>query len=502
MPQFSRFNALDQILDVQGSFSQSSSRTLTDESSGFGAPLSGQTGAVANITTFGSGISTFTGLTGMTANSVGNFLTVSGAATGGNNGTFLIISYISAVSVTIANAAGVAPDANNGAITWTERRAYSLNDDLDFERTDRAAIKGVAYTAAIPTYQRPTAVGTNVPANLSNIAGKTTDAQGFLTNRRFAAATVAASNTLITISSAGNLKHSDAVDKTGIPCFDAAPYTGSYSNCFVEITNPADGTQLTVQAGIHTGEKIYGITNGGSSTSPDSVEIVFYSVPYGGDVATQSTAYTWEAALGITSIDLFYGFFQRLDQLPENALRTLQSLGVEESGGIRQDITDIQEVIGMDDGDTSLAGHLTNTGNYFPFVNLPDGTPSVVEALNTLNSQIGNRDYTGGILSDGQTVTASLQALSNAFAGSTSVRTIERLGSDVTANTAHTLPGGITYTLDGTGNGRNLWVYWRGLLKDPGLVANGDDYGETSTTQITAYSLIRSGDHINYIVLA
>lgn len=95
----------------------------------------------------------------------------------------------------------------------------------------------------------------------------------------------------------------------------------------------------------------------------------------------------------------------------------------------------------MNDGDKSLVGHLTNTGNYFPFVNLPDVTPSVVEALNTLNAQIGNRDYTGAVLTDGQTITASLQALSNAITASSVVRTIERLSGDVSANVSHTLPG-------------------------------------------------------------
>lgn len=499
MPQFSRFNALDQVLDIQGSPAQSSTRLLTDETSGFGAPLAGQTGAVASITTFSLGVATITGLTGMTANSVGNFLTITGAATGANNGTFLIVAFISAVSVSVSNAAGSAPDANNGAISWTERRAYCLNDDLDFERTDRAAIKGVAYNAAIPTYQRPTAIGTNVPANLSNIASKTTDAQGFFTNRRFGSVVVAGGDAFVTISSAGNLKHSDAVDKTGVPCFDAAPYTGSFINCYTEITRPSDGTQFIVQAGLHAGEKIFGVTNNGASTSPNSVEIIFYSVPFGGDITTQSTLYTWEAANGV-SLDPFFGFFQRLDQLPENALRTLQSLGVEESGDLRQDINDIQSVIGMNDGDTSLSGHLTNTGPFYIFNNLPDATPSVVEALNTLNAQVGDRNYTGPYLVDGQTVVASLQALSDAISGSSVVRTIERLAADANANTAHTLPGGATYTLDGTGNGRNLWLFWRGLLRDPGTVANADDYAETSTTSFTPYSKIKSGDHINYFI--
>jgi hypothetical protein len=500
LPQYSRYNALDQILDVQGSSEQSSIRTLTDETGGLGVPIIGQSGGAAAVTTFIGGLATITGLTGMTPNSVGRFLSLSNAIIPGNNGTFLIITYVSALSVVVSNSGGFAPDPNNGLINWVERRPYCLNDDLDFERTDREAIKGVSYDAVIPTYQRPTAIGTDIPANLTNIASKTTDARGFIINRKFAAAIVAPANTRITITSPGNLKHSDSVDKTGVPCFDAVPYTSDYPSCYVEILNPVDGTQLEVRAGIHAGEKIYGITRGGVSVSPNSVEVVFYSVPYGGDISTSSTAYTWEVGLP-TSIDLFYGYFQRLDQLSDNAFRTVLSLGIEETGDLRQDIDDIQVTIGMNDGDKSLAGHLTNTGNYFPFVNLPDVTPSVVEALNTLNAQIGNRDYTGAVLTDGQTITASLQALSNAITASSVVRTIERLSGDVNANVPHTLPGGITYTPDITGNGRNLWVFWRGLLRDPGTVANGDDYAETSGTQITSYTKIKDKDHINYLIL-
>ncbi len=404
---------LDQVLDIRGSSAQSSSRTLTDETSGLGEPVAGQTGGTASVTTFALGVSTITGLMGMTANSVGRFLSVSGAASASNNGTFRIITLVSGTSVTISNSTGVAPDVNNGALVWIERRPYSLNDDLDFERTDRTAIKGVAYDAAIPVYQRPTAIGTNVPANLSNVAGKTTDAQGFFINRKFAAAPVAAPNAFITITSVGNLRHSDATNKTGIPCFDTAPYTGDFATDYVEVLRPSDGTELVVQSGPHAGEKIFGVTRAGGSTSPNSVEVAFYSVPFGGDVSTSATAYTWEAGQP-TSIDLFYGYFARLDQMSENSLRTIMSLGVEESGDLRQDITDIQSTIGTNDGDTSLAGHLTNTGANYSFFNLPDATPSAVEALNTLNSQIGNRTYTDGILTSGQTLVASLTDVAHA----------------------------------------------------------------------------------------
>jgi len=494
--QFSRFNALDQILDIQGSFSQDPTRVLTDEPAGLGAST-GQTGVAGTITAFNASQSTVAGLTGMTASSVGNFLTVSGATNPGNNGTFLIVAYVTANSVVISNAAGVSPETG---LTWTERRAYCLNDDLDFERTDRAAIKGVLYSDPIPTYERPTAVGTDVPANLNNIAGKTTDARGFIFNRQFVGATVAATNTQITLASVGNLKHSGTTDKTGVPCFDDATalYLNDYLACYVRITNTADGTDLKVLGGTHIGKKIYGLTYAGASTSPNSVEVRFFSVPLGGNLSTQSNPYTWEAGQP-TTIDLIYGYFEQLDEASDYILRSLQTLGVEESGTLRQDITDLQQVIGVADGETYLHG-LTDTSAFFPFVALPDANPSVTEALNTLNAQIGNRDYSSPILTDGQTIAASLQALSDSIAGANVVRYIERLGADLPANTAHTLPGAATYVVDGTNNGKGLSVYTRGILRDPGTVINGDDYAESSVTTVTFYAKQKLGDHINYYV--
>lgn len=496
MPQFSRFNALDQILDIQGSFSQSSTKTLTDETAGFGQALVGQTGSVATVSAFAAGVSTITGLTGMTANSVGNFLTVSGAATGGNNGTFLIIVFNSATSVNISNAAGVAPDANNGALVWTERGAYNLNDDLNFERTDRAAIKGVAYDQPIPNYFRPTATGTPIAKSLTNLVSL--DSKLLNNNRIFYSASVATTNTKITLSSAGNLKHASTTDLTGVPCFDVAPYVGAFTSCYAFLTDTAQNDQMLVQAGPQLGQLIFGVTNNGASTSPNSVEVIFYSVPIGGNPVTSSTLYTWEAGQP-TTINVTYGFGERVDLLDVNALRTTQGLNVVSDGDLRQDINDIQDVIGMADGDTFLTG-LTNTGNFFPFVNLPDASPSVTEALNTLNAQIGDRNYTGPYLTDGQTITASLQALSNAVSGANVVRYIERLAADVNANTSHLLPGGATYVLDGTNNGMGLTVYTRGLLRDPGTVVNGDDYAETDTTHVTFYAKQKAKDHLNFYV--
>jgi len=94
----------------------------------------GNTGVAASIVVGASIIQAvrLTGLTGMTSGSVGKMMTISGAAAAGNNSKtntpWLIVNFISATSVDILCPSGVTSDSNNGAITWTERDAYSRND--------------------------------------------------------------------------------------------------------------------------------------------------------------------------------------------------------------------------------------------------------------------------------------------------------------------------------------------------------------------------------------
>jgi len=61
---------------------------------------------------------TVTGLTNIQSSQVGQPINISGAASFGNNGEFIIQSVVSATSVTYYNDVAVAPDANNGAISW------------------------------------------------------------------------------------------------------------------------------------------------------------------------------------------------------------------------------------------------------------------------------------------------------------------------------------------------------------------------------------------------
>jgi len=75
--------------------------------------------AAATWTATAPGTFTISGLTGMGPADVGASITFSGAATGANNGTFIIQSVINATTITITNG-GAVTDANNGSINWTE----------------------------------------------------------------------------------------------------------------------------------------------------------------------------------------------------------------------------------------------------------------------------------------------------------------------------------------------------------------------------------------------
>ena len=497
-------NMLDQALDIAGTIDQLSNLTSTDESLCLGSPLTGQSGAAASIT-LGATV-TVTGLTGMTAASINNFLEISGAATPGNNGSFLIVTFNSATSVDISNGAA-ATDANNGAISWTERSAYTLQSDMNYVRTDRSAIKGVAFDAAIPTYLRCTDQSTPVPASLANIAGKTTDAKAFVINRKFENAVVVTGDGYFTMTGTGLFPHADSVNVTGVPINDGYDI-GNDPATYVEIIADGYAQSLLVLTGGNAGQVIFGRTRAGSTgTEPDSVEVEFRSVAIDSDISV-SSPYTWEAG-HVNVVDLYYGFRNCLDDMDENAFRTTLVNGLIGDAALSATGTDdLHEIIGTTPGDTDLAGLLTPTTDFFVWSDLPDVTPSVVEALNTINTQIGDRIFIGPTLDakDGYTITELIQGLGDAIDlitadGYTVIRTIERTAGEISAGTEHTLPGGLSYTLDPADNGRFLWLYWRGVLKDPGDDVGEGDYEETSTTSFTPYSKVKSSDRINYFIV-
>lgn len=317
LPRFlAKLNNIEQKTDVRGSRTKNDDKNLLDEVKNYGA-LTDNSGSSASINVSGSTV-TITGLTGMTASSIGNYLVLSNTNDLDNLGGFLITTVNDSNSVVIENENAVT-DANNGSIVWEERETYSLEDDLNFVRTDRKNIKGTSnYYSDAPQYTRPDNTNIFVNTNLTNIAGKTADAIAFVFDKIDRGVSVAESDTSVTITMPGSLKHADSDDTTGVPIFDGFD-ADNHNGTFVKIVDASNGQTLTVQSGGNAGKLVYGRTKKGSSTSPNSVEIEFRAVGFNQDLE-DSVSYAWEGAQP-TSVNLIYGYRERLDRLDENAFR-------------------------------------------------------------------------------------------------------------------------------------------------------------------------------------
>lgn len=149
-----------------------------------------------------------------------------------------------------------------------------------------------------------------------------------VTDRKFNNIAVSVGNTSKIISSPGDLPYAGATNRTGVPIFDGAD-AGNYEACFVGIADASSAASLSVLSGPSAGNRVIGFTY--ADVDGDSVEVRFYSVLPGSALST-ATAYTWESGQPL-SIDLYYGFRQRIDQVDETAIRFLYTSGVLSSGG-------------------------------------------------------------------------------------------------------------------------------------------------------------------------
>lgn len=409
-------NLLDPALDITGTLTQKSNLNLSDEVEKLGDIISGQVGTSANVTNSINNIQTINNITGMSIDSIGNFITLESI---NNNGTFLIVSLNNSTSVNILNSSGIAE--NN--VIWIERKPYTLETDLNYIRTDRESIKGVNYYENVPTYFKCNNLINSIDVNLANIAGKTTDAKSIIINKEYNNANVSPSDGYITINDPGNLKHADFIDPTGIPINDGYD-AGNEKATYVEII--ADGYGLNVLTGPNKGNRIFGRSRSGNSISPNSVEIEFRSVPPNSSISS-SIPYYWETEQ-VNIIDLYFGYRECLYNIPETAFRTTLVSGLISDATLRKSVEDILQVIGVEDNETNINNKLTNKDAYYSFYNLENNTPTIVDALNVLNEQIGNRTYTGDILSDGYTTTQSLQQLSDAIGGSSGLPKATQIG--------------------------------------------------------------------------
>jgi hypothetical protein len=349
-----RENSLNPSLDISGSTEQLSNGDLLEESLQLGFPIDGQNGSLLLITNIDNFFITVTGLSDMTSNSVGRFITIDNADTTSNNGTFIIKEFISSSSVIYENDNASLIEANNGFISWTERNPYTLQDDLNYNRTDRSLIKGVSYDENVLPYQRPDAVRTDVFTNLTNISGKTLDAKYQIIDKKLTNVLISVGNTFVTVTDSGNFPHATSNNLTGVPLFDTTPYLLNYGSCYVEIINPLRESSLEVLN--DSSKRIFGITRDGSSISPDSIEIEFRQVTKGEDLST-SSIYMWESGQP-NIVNMYYGFSVRSDLLDPAANRLVFINGLVSSSNEANFARLILETNGtlvyIDDGDVVL----------------------------------------------------------------------------------------------------------------------------------------------------
>jgi hypothetical protein len=298
-------NRLDPKLDIVGTQTHQQTLNVADEYLQYGSILN----SGINATTSNYSI---TGLSSITSNSVGNYIQIGGV----NQGIYRIISVVSSSQITVEETL-----LNDSSVSWSERTPYSIQDDINYERSDRANIKGTNYYSQVPIYTRPTNTTIQVPTNLSNIASKTTDAKAFIFNRKFENQQIAVGQNYITISDPGNLKHADSIDLTGIPIVEDGYTLSIY---YVDILDQ-NGNYIYVQDGYST-RRVFGITSSDNSISPNSISIYFYySIP--GEAISTTHPYSWELTQ-TQNVDLYYPYRERLDLLDENAFRTITSNGV------------------------------------------------------------------------------------------------------------------------------------------------------------------------------
>ncbi len=149
------------------------------------------------------------------------------------------------------------------------------------------------------------------------------------------------------------------------------------------------------------------------------------------------------------------------------------------------------------------------------YYSLSTTSESLTEAINALNSAVGDRQYTDdNYITDGDTIASSLDNLDVALktvetnlSVGIGVKLVESVSGTITAGTTHTIPDGYTYTPYSTNDyeaGKNMQVYMNGqlLAASTGVAGiNMDrDYAEVTASGIQFHFDVYDETNIIYII--
>jgi len=394
----------------------------------------------------------------------------------------------------------------------------SLEDDTNVFRTLLKQVKGGTYWYDDPgMYFDPTNTTSGSSdtkqMSLDNIKGNTLDSKTIIVavsdDNSGSGYTVSGTTTgvLITPVSAA---YADPIDRQGLPIFASTANNGSYWDeggsdnvCRIDVVNSAtdgeieDGSGNIIYAKFHDGADFSGTGEG------TDAYVKFYA---NGSVIDLSTAVG-----SPTNVTFVYPYRRRMSDMAEYEwLRTDFISSWEGDLELIEDISNLWSYTGATDNDGSPQPWSNTSASY-----LLNSDPSDLQsAVDLINTGVGDRLYTeDNYLTDGETITASLDALDEALqdvadsvTAGVGEKYVESLSGLVTKNTLHDLPGNLSYTPDSTAGreGQNMDVYVDGqlLAADTGAAgANADrDYGETTVSGITFRFDLQIGRNITYVV--
>lgn len=125
--------------------------------------------------------------------------------------------------------------------------------------------------------------------------------------------TVNSGDAFVTLTGTGMFPHSTGPGIPGVPVDTAAP--SNQVARYVEIVEQSNNQPV-----VDGSDRVFGYTRVGASTSPDSVEIVFYKAAVGTDPSASTAPFTWTGSQP-TVVNLRYGFRQVVGDVDETAFR-------------------------------------------------------------------------------------------------------------------------------------------------------------------------------------
>jgi hypothetical protein len=297
----------------------------------------------------------------------------------------------------------------------------SLEEDMNVLRSIVKQVKGGTNWFDNPgMYFDPTnTTSGNVATkqlNLANISGNTLDSKTVIiaaTNDNAGAGyTVSGTSTGVLIVPF-DTRYADPVNRVGLPIFKSVANAGTYYDeggfdtaCRVDVVNKATGVEMTKTTGGYT---IYAKLHDGADHSGVGEGTDVYVKFYANGVETDLSGLDGGAP---TEVVFVHPFRRRMsDMLEYEWMRTDFVSSWQGDIVLIDDISNLWSYTGATNDATDPSPWTNETASYV----LSSSPNSLRSAIDIINTEVGNRIYTGAILTDGDPISASIEDLNAAL---------------------------------------------------------------------------------------